>query len=81
MAAIPSESPTTSGGELHTIGEDTSEGGLPTEAMVADLVVTKQADHLSLYRLDGFSGILQVDGYAVHKVHKSGPRRHGLARR
>ena len=40
------------------------EGGLPTEAMVADVVVSKHADHLPLYRQ---SQILARQGVAIER--------------
>ena len=40
------------------------EGGLPIEAMVADVVVSKHADHLPLYRQ---SQILARQGVAIER--------------
>jgi transposase len=40
------------------------EGGLPTEAMVADVVVSKHADHLPLYRQ---SQILARSGVKIER--------------
>lgn len=50
------------------------EGGLPTEAMVADVVVSKHADHLPLYRQ---SQILARHGVKIERSTFSMGRRRG----
>jgi hypothetical protein len=66
-------------------------GDISTEATVAQVLISKYADHLPLYRkaerpithLNGFTGVLQVDGYGSYRIlaeeRRAARRHHDLA--